>query len=81
MFPPSGNPLEQIVNWIEEWKKELRSSYVHHVADAENIWRTHRDFNDELVVNGFYEFAHKLMQIENPVFAMWHLKCVWSRII
>ena len=67
VFQLSENASEQIINWIKEWKRELQSSYEHDVAGAENIWRKHRDFNDELVVNGFYEFAYKLMQIENPV--------------
>ena len=60
---------DQIMKWSIEWKWEFDRAYVGSVGscNAMDTQAAHRDFNNELVDSGFYEFAFALMILEQHV--------------
>ena len=64
----SGSKEEQIQflqNWAKGWKQH--HNIVSDTTAVDDIQRAHRDFSDELVDRGFFDFAHFLMTLAQQV--------------
>ena len=63
----STDPRKKIMNWIVQWKKRHDGTHKRNFNDVYFPTQKdtlHRDFNDELIDQGFYEFARGLMVLE-----------------
>ena len=64
---PSTDHRKHIMNWIVQWKKRHDGTHKRNFNDVYFPTQKdtlHRDFNDKLVDQGFYEFARELMILE-----------------
>ena len=57
----------RILEWAKEWKEELHQHYRKH-EPTNDIPCKHRELNNDLVDNGFFDFAYHLMVYEKPLY-------------
>ncbi|XP_063960213.1 uncharacterized protein LOC135155235 [Lytechinus pictus] len=56
-----------IYDWVADWTKEMESwtkGYVEGAVKIKQVNEKHRNFNDKLVENGFFDLAREIMIIE-----------------
>ena len=60
-----------ILKWIDRWKEETDRIHAELTqetnAKAEEVWLLHRNFNDELLKNGFFELALAIIELEDHI--------------